>query len=327
MDEQRILRERISSLEESEQYFRTLYEATIDAVLLIDPEYGFFDCNPAAVSMFRADTREQIQQLLPADLSAAYQPGWIPSPDLIRQHIADAFEKGHICIEWQARRLDGEEFPAHVTLIAVEIHGQRMLQCIVRDQTAQKQQELETLRIRKELETANQELQVAMEQLQMIASTDQLTSAWNRRFFNRVITTERARAARSGNPLTLILVDVDHFKAINDTHGHLVGDQVLIELAMLLQESLRETDYLIRWGGEEFAILSPELDEEHAAKLTERLRQRVASHTFVKSLALTISAGIAQLKDNDILAGWISRADKALYSAKRTGRNRVVTAA
>ena len=224
-------------------------------------------------------------------------------------------------------RLNGEEFPANVTLTTIDTADNYIVQVVIRDHTEMKQRELETLRIRKELESANKELQAAMEQLQLVASTDQLTSAWNRRFFNRVITTERARAARTGNPLTLMLVDVDHFKSINDTYGHLVGDQVLIEMAVLLQESLRSTDYLIRWGGEEFAILTPELDHEHATILAERLRNKIAGHIFADNLSLTISAGVAQLKNNDILARWLTRADNALYTAKRAGRNRVVTAA
>jgi len=327
MDDRESLLNRIAVLAESERFFRSLYETTVDAVLLIDAEQGIFDGNPASLSMFRAGSLSQICQLQLADLSAAYQPGWLPSPALIAQHIADACHKGHVRFEWRARRLDGSEFPADITLITVQLHERCLAQVVIRDNTELKRQEAETLRIRQELESANKELQVAMEQLHLVASTDQLTSAWNRRFFNQVITTERARAARSGHPLSLILLDVDHFKAINDTHGHLVGDQVLIEMALLLQESLRQTDYLIRWGGEEFAILTPELDHAQASRLAERLRQKIAGHTFTENLSLTISAGVAELKDKDILARWLSRADKALYAAKRAGRNRVVTAA
>lgn len=327
MDDRESLLKRIALLEESEHFFRTLYEKTVDAVVLIDMERGVFDCNPAALSMFRAAATRQLCSLQLTDLSAAYQSGWLPSPELLAQYLTEACEKGHVRFEWRARRLDGSEFPAHITLIAINVHDRCLAQAVIRDHSELKRQELETLRIRKELESANKELQVAMEQLQLVASTDQLTSAWNRRFFNRVITTERARAARSGNPLTLTLLDIDHFKTINDTHGHLVGDQVLIEMAMLLQESLRATDYLIRWGGEEFAILTPELDHEQATRLADRLRQSVANHAFVGNLELTISAGVAQLKDKDILSRWLSRADAALYSAKRAGRNCVVTAA
>lgn len=327
MDDREILLKRLSELEQSERYFRTLYESTVDAVLLIDAEQGIFDCNPASVSMFRATSRDKLCQLHLTDLATPYQSGWLPSHDLIVHHLAEACTQGHVRFDWQARRLDKSQFPAHVTLITIDMPERRIAQVIIRDHTAQKQQELEMLRIRKELESANKELQVTMEQLQLAASTDQLTSVWNRRFFNSVITTERARAARTGNPLTLMLVDVDYFKTINDTHGHLVGDQVLVEMAMVLQESLRATDYLIRWGGEEFAILTPELDQEQATKLAERLRQRIASHTFVEDLTLTISAGVAQLKDNDILSRWLSRADNALYAAKHSGRNRVIAAA
>ncbi len=327
MDDRDTLLARLAALEESEHYFRTLYETTLDAILLIDPARGIFDCNPASVSMFRAESREALCQLRPAALSAEQQSGWFPSADLIVHHMAEAFEKGHHRFEWLARRLDGEEFPVHITLIAIALHGQRVVQCVMRDQTELKSREREAMLAHNALKQSNHELQVALEQLQLAASTDQLTSAWNRRFFNRVLSTERARAARTGHPLTLILIDIDHFKAINDAHGHLMGDQVLIEMAALLQESLRATDYLIRWGGEEFAILTPELDEANGAQLAERLRDKVSNHRFSEGLVVTISAGVAQLDDQDVPTRWVSRADKALYSAKNNGRNRVVIAA
>ena len=104
MSERESLLERISGLEKSERYFRTLYEKTVDAVLLIDAEQGIFDCNPASVSMFRAASRNKLCQLRLADLFAPYQSGWLPSPDLLVQHVADACSKGHVRFDWQASR-------------------------------------------------------------------------------------------------------------------------------------------------------------------------------------------------------------------------------
>lgn len=318
------LRQRISELEEAERYFRTLYEATIDAVLLIDPDIGIFDCNPAAIAMFRAPHKGALCGLAPSDLSASCQLGHIPSATLAMQYIGEALEYGNKEFEWLARRLNGEEFPVQAHLFAISLDGElQLLQCILRDITEYKQREREALRIRKELECANRELQEALEQLQQAASIDYLTSAWNRRFFNRVINTERARAARSGLPLTLILIDIDYFKAINDTYGHLVGDQVLIEVAKTLQQSLRAGDYLFRWGGEEFAVLAPELDENEGLMLAERLREQIALQSFTEEIHITISAGIAQLCPEDILTKWVARADDALYTAKNSGRNQV----
>jgi diguanylate cyclase (GGDEF)-like protein len=209
-------------------------------------------------------------------------------------------------------------------LVPIRIREKPVLQCIVRDISELKQRELEAYQARKALERSNHELQVAMERLQLAATTDQLTAAWNRRFFNRVINTERARAARTGNPLSLILVDIDHFKQINDRHGHLVGDEVLVEIATTIQEALRVTDYLIRWGGEEFAILAPDLDEAEGEILAERLRDEVSQKIFSIGIRVTICAGVAQLHEDDILTKWVSRADNALYAAKENGRNRVV---
>lgn len=321
-----LLRQRNRELEEMVHYFRTLYETTVDAVLLIDPEIGIFDCNGATIAMFRGCDKGAICGLSPADLSAPHQAGGLPSKPLAMQHIAEAFEKGQIAFDWQARRLDGEQFPVHITLVAITVQQQPVLQCIMRDATELKQRQLEAQRIRKELEQANRELQHSIEQLQLVASTDQLTSAWNRRYFNRIINTERARAARSGQPLSLILVDIDHFKEINDNYGHLVGDEVLVEVANTLQQSLRATDYLVRWGGEEFAILVPELDEAAGVMLAERLREEIALMAFSNGIRLTISAGVAQLTEHDVLTKWVSRVDNALYAAKNGGRNCVAVA-
>jgi two-component system cell cycle response regulator len=138
------------------------------------------------------------------------------------------------------------------------------------------------------------------------------------------------QAAARGKPLALLVLDIDHFKAVNDGHGHDAGDDVLREFALRMRKSIRGLDLACRYGGEEFVIVMPETDMEVAAAVAERLRRRIASEPFsiqqgAGSIEVTISIGIATLDSNsDNGASILKRADQALYRAKRDGRNRVV---
>ena len=137
---------------------------------------------------------------------------------------------------------------------------------------------------------------------------------------------EMARAQRYGEPLALVMFDIDHFKAINDRHGHLVGDQILIELALRLRGHLRAIDVLARWGGEEFVVLLPHNNVEAAARLAEKLRLATMTQPFPIAETITTSFGVAAYQPDETLDDWFTRVDNALYAAKEAGRNRVVIA-
>ena len=169
--------------------------------------------------------------------------------------------------------------------------------------------------------TANRKLQDLNRQLNQLATTDALTGVWNRRHFEQVVVTELARAQRYQEPLALLLIDVDHFKAINDHHGHQVGDQVLVELTRRIQAQLRAADVLARWGGEEFVALLPQTPAEPARSLAERLRRLVAAKPFPAAGKVTASFGLAQLRPRESLDAWLKRVDDALYAAKAAGRD------
>lgn len=165
--------------------------------------------------------------------------------------------------------------------------------------------------------------------LRELATTDPLTSLLNRRALRERITLEDKRQQREARPLSFVLADLDHFKAINDQHGHEVGDQVLVQVAGVLAHGVRDVDHLARWGGEEFLVVLPDTDEAAAAQVAERLRLAVAGLPrpgggSVRSL--TLSLGVAQRADAESTDQAISRADQALYAGKRAGRNRVVRA-
>ncbi|MCG6656238.1 diguanylate cyclase [Halomonas campisalis] len=154
------------------------------------------------------------------------------------------------------------------------------------------------------------------------ASRDHLTGAANRRTFDRALITSVRGAQESGAELSMMFLDIDHFKAVNDNHGHDVGDAILHALTELVQKRLRKTDLLARWGGEEFTLLLPETPLEGACQLAERLRADVAA-AVMPGPGVTISLGLAAYQAGDTARDLIRRADAALYRAKRRGRNRV----
>lgn len=159
--------------------------------------------------------------------------------------------------------------------------------------------------------------------------TDPLTGLANRRWFDERLAEEVAKAERTGAPLSIALVDLDHFKEINDRFGHDAGDEVLRQFAALARERLRRSDRPCRTGGEEFALLLPGTTEEEAVRLVDRLRQDVAltAFTAVRTRRVTISGGVARWRRGETAADLLRRADAALYAAKRGGRNRIVSAA
>jgi diguanylate cyclase (GGDEF)-like protein len=163
--------------------------------------------------------------------------------------------------------------------------------------------------------------------LQLQATTDPLTGLFNRLKFNEALSSELGRSRRHRTPLSLMLYDVDHFKAINDSHGHQVGDAVLIEVSHWVLQRIRPTDLLARWGGEEFIILAPGSDGPMAYQAAERLRTAMQQVGFGSVGTLSCSFGIAQYQDGDTADSMLARADAALYRAKTGGRNRVELAA
>jgi len=180
------------------------------------------------------------------------------------------------------------------------------------------------------LQTAMALMRISLLEQENIA--DPLTGVFNRRYLDRRLREEIARARRHGLPLSVLLFDIDHFKNINDRHGHQAGDQVLASFAMLVKEQLRDPDILARYGGEEFMVITPQTPHQGAVDLAERVRMRIESNGFSVSnvqsgtleIRLTCSIGVASLGGElDGAEKLVHSADEHLYRAKREGRNRV----
>lgn len=169
-----------------------------------------------------------------------------------------------------------------------------------------------------------------LEHLVLSGLTDVLTGLHNRRYLDRRLSEEVTRSARYGSPLSCLFIDADHFKSVNDTHGHHAGDQVLREISLRVRECLRASDIATRFGGEEFALLLPQTDQDEALKLAERIRKRICEQSVMlesgQRLQITVSIGVSQLAipvSENGAEKLLNDADGALYEAKRQGRNRV----
>lgn len=193
-----------------------------------------------------------------------------------------------------------------------------------------------TVKLEKEVKKRTEELTKALENLERLSLTDQLTGLNNRHFLSKMMPNEIAKLERDkerGNDsdLTLVLLDIDHFKYVNDTYGHDAGDKVLIQISHILKSTCRDSDWVVRWGGEEFLIVARGLTRDAVTALAERIRVNIEEYTFnlddVKTLSRTCSIGISMLpfiaNDNKALT-WqqtLNLADIALYAAKNNGRN------
>jgi diguanylate cyclase (GGDEF)-like protein len=165
-----------------------------------------------------------------------------------------------------------------------------------------------------------------LQQQEDMARCDGLTGLYNHRMFQETLREEINRTRRYQRPLSLIMLDIDHFKKFNDTYGHPVGDEVIKMVARTIKGMIRATDRAFRYGGEEFTLVLPETTCENGMILAGRVRQKVEDDRSVQNLSITISLGITDLRPDETAESFIKRADAALYAAKDGGRNRVVRA-
>ncbi|HEX9012305.1 MAG TPA: histidine kinase N-terminal 7TM domain-containing protein, partial [Anaerolineaceae bacterium] len=290
-----------------------LIESIRDGVVVVDGYHRIADANPAGRRIFGwkdGHSWDDIRKVVPG------------LPEITDPSLGD-----HIAFE---TRLESEGAVHYYDIdISPLKDGTRELVghlIVLHEITRRKQVEQQLQQARDAAETANARLREAWCELEMIAATDKLTGVFNRRKFDEYILREIDRANRFETPLSLAILDIDHFKEVNDQLGHDTGDRVLIEMAQVVSASLRKLDLVIRWGGDEFILLTPGVTLELAAVIAERIRETVAGHEFFSSLGITVSIGTAQYAAPETYEMLIKRADQALYLAKRFGRDRVETA-
>lgn len=179
---------------------------------------------------------------------------------------------------------------------------------------------------REELEKINKALELEKSDLEKANKEDPLTGCLNRVGFGRLLVQAQESLIKNGKPMSFIMLDIDHFKEVNDTYGHSVGDEVLVNLSKLVQSRIRNSDALIRWGGEEFVVLCGNTSLQNAQYLAEKLRLNIEKSQLIKQRQVTCSFGVAEMVAGEDSKKLFERADKALYASKEGGRNRVTSA-
>ena len=307
---------------QSEERFRVLFEQSSNAHLLFVDD-GIIDCNPAAGALMRCADKTGLLGIHPARLSPERQPDGRLSSEKGAEMVALARRNGSHRFEWTRRAADGAEFPVEVMLTEVALGDKPVLLSIWHDLSDRKRAEQQIKDYTVILEFQKSQLEETNKELEALATTDGLTGLKNRRTFGSELAEEHARALRYHQPLSLLLLDVDHFKQYNDAFGHPAGDAVLRSVAEILGRTARDTDLAARYGGEEFAVILPFTDEAGALAIGERVRAGIAAGDWEKRpVTVSVGAGTVSL-DTPTPDSLIACADNALYRSKEAGRNRV----
>lgn len=281
-------------------------ESLEDAVVGIDRYHNIILYNEGARRIFGHTAEEAMGQHLNILLPERFHLQHDLMIDEFNSSPAEIKHMGRRSRQVFGFRKDGSEFIASIAIMKVGTRQQPYFAAIVRDISENKRTEEELLRL---------------------AATDPLTGAFNRRELTSLAEQESQRSHRYGRPLSIMMLDLDHFKRLNDTYGHAAGDKALQKFTTLCCNALRNIDIFGRWGGEEFVALLPETDAEGAAVIAERLRKTINDSVLTyndNKITVTVSIGIAQYRADEIaIDAPLSRADTAVYDAKKAGRNQI----
>jgi diguanylate cyclase (GGDEF)-like protein/PAS domain S-box-containing protein len=334
-----ILDRQNAALREHEVRLAAVIDSLYEGLILKDAEGRVVMCNPATERIFGISKDQILGTRLPApgwecfeEDGARLSPEDLPSirsltdnqpqSDVLMRIKNSAGESRWLLINTAPIHIEGSDKPSAVVCSFVDVTDRRKSEELIREQMATISETALQLGLRQmELEDANQKLQ-------RLASTDVLTGIRNRRAFENSVEEGVARSIRYGRAISIALVDVDNFKLFNDVYGHQAGDSVLRNVAQILQHSVRESDTVARFGGEEFAIVMPETDRAEAAAACERLRRAIELE-HLNGRPLTASFGVSTLSMTQPAQSTqelIELADRALYRSKELGRNRVTHA-
>ena len=309
----------------SEARYRLLSDNARDVIWTISPDGRITYVSPS-VEHTRGYTpheamHQSIDQILTPD-SVAINLKYLMElqSDLTAKRAPKSFRG-----EMEYRCKDGSTYWCDVmaTPILAEDGSLIELLGVSRDISEHKRYQGELKKAKESTEALNRALEAANQRLNRMATTDTLTKLWNRRFIEDRLAHEISMAGRYGHPVSLLMFDIDHFKVVNDTYGHVAGDRVLVALSDLTRRLIRATDYPCRWGGEEFMILMPNTTSTETMSVAEKLRQSIAQLHIPEVGTVTASFGAATYRPNESIDDWINRADTALYEAKHGGRNTV----
>lgn len=295
------LQEALRNFWEKSVYLDNIMRSSTDSAIIatdLDLHIKYF--NPVAERLMGQSARDMIGQRLEA-IHARQEI----SPGRLERALAAVKRNGeyHFSIE---RTENGHQLALECRVSGIWDHEQSLIGYVLTLRDVTERRRLE-------------------EQLKMAATIDKLTGIYNRQTLDDVLAREIARAHRYKTPLSLIMADIDHFKQVNDSFGHQIGDQVLRAIAVTLKESVRRSDMVGRWGGEEFMIVAPQTEIENTIAMAEKLRKLIAGRSFPHNDTVTVSMGVARMNADDTIESIIHRADEALYAAKHAGRNRVET--
>ena len=318
-------------LRESELRFRSVTQSANDAIIMFDSLDKVILWNKGAHAMFGYDEEAILGQGLTRLLPGLYEHQHCRSP-----FAAESLEKTGLIgktLELTGVRKDGTRIPCEVSLATWSTEQGVFCSGIIRDVTERKQHEqqlqdqMEQINnYSAELEFHKQRLEAINKKLEALAKLDGMTGLKNHRAFQDRLSSEFQRAVRYSTPLSLLLLDVDHFKSFNDSFGHPAGDEVLKTVAQKLLENARGVDFVARYGGEEFVVILPHTDREGALALADRFRIAIEKNDW-PSRAITASFGVATLAESMAEPiDMINETDKALYVSKARGRNRVTHA-
>jgi diguanylate cyclase (GGDEF)-like protein/PAS domain S-box-containing protein len=294
--------------DEANERAQMMFNAMPHGCVYWDKDANIIDCNNELINMLGLPNKQEYLDRF-FDFSPEYQPDRSLSKRRAMEHLDYAFNRGRISFEWMYKDLKGTLIPIEITLVRVKRDNEYVVIGYVRDL--------------REIKEKTAQLDLA----EKLAFTDPLTGIYNRRYFVRYAESEFQSTENAQQPIGIVLLDLDHFKKVNDTFGHEAGDGVLKLVAAASQGVLRESDIFARFGGEEFIVLVKGLARDNVISLVERIRKEIEKIDFFydgKQIFITASAGIAFRTDEaQILDDVIRQADKALYQAKAMGRNRI----
>lgn len=284
-----------SLIREEQSAWHFLFENSPEAIVVVDRYGSVVEANLSFINMLGYSRAETYQLYI-----------WDWDANLDKNQVLNLLNEpkaGSITFETNHRRKDQSLINVEVSCNCTSWDDEPLVICFCRDTTQKRRHD---------------------QKIQALIMNDSLTGLLNRRSFDHIIKRSVVSAQENGSSFSLILLDIDYFKSINDEHGHLVGDKVLIELAELLKRLVRDHDSVARWGGEEFALVLPKTSLEAAIRVAERIRQSLASLQVENIALISASLGVTHYQSGDNLDTLLKRADQAVYIAKEKGRNCVI---